>query len=453
MSGRRARVVIVGRPNVGKSTLYNRIIQRRDAIVDQRAGITRDRQESLAFWQERGFIIVDTGGYEIESEDELARHIQEQLNYAIDQADVIIFLVDGKDGLTPIDSHIASLLRKTSKPVILTVNKIDAPRHQDRIYDFCQLGLSDPIAISAEHNINLSELLNRILALLPTEDSGEKEPDASLIKVAIIGRPNVGKSSLINRILGEERLIVHDIPGTTRDAIDSLVEIRGERYIFTDTAGLKRKARVKDKIDRISMLMSLKRIKRADIAVLLIDATEGVCEQDARIAKYVDEAGRGIILAVNKWDLIRGPKNSETLFIQHIRERMPYLSYAPVCFLSALTGQGVASLFPLIKRVFGEYNRKIPTAQLNALFQDIIERQPPPLYRQRPVKIYYITQLAVCPPSFICFVNNPDGITPAYERFLINQLREAFGFQGTPLRLLFRPRRSSRKSSLKLASR
>jgi GTP-binding protein len=445
---REPRVVIVGRPNVGKSTLYNRIIHRRDAIVDQRAGVTRDRQEARTQWQDRSFIIIDTGGYETDSPDDLADQIQLQLNLAIDKADVIVFLVDAKDGLTPVDVQMASLLRRTNKPIILAINKIDAPQHYNRVYDFYSLGLASFIPISAEHNENISELLDRIIELFP-QGMPEEVTLEPTIKIAIIGRPNVGKSSLINKLLREERVIVHEIPGTTRDAVDSILEMGNDRYLLTDTAGIRRKAKVKDKIDKVSMLQTLKRIKRSHISVVLLDAMEGVSEQDARIAGYVHEAGRAIILGVNKWDLMKDKDDNEALFIQHIRQKMPFIHYAPICFLSAITGEGLEGMFRLIKKVFREYSKKVPTPKLNTLFQDVTQRHPPPLHKHKPIKFYYLTQIMTAPPSFLCFVNHPQAIPPSYQRFLLNQLRETFGFQGTPIRLIFRPRKPSKNKSPK----
>jgi GTP-binding protein len=434
-------VIIVGRPNVGKSTLYNRIVHRRDAIVNQTAGVTRDIQKTKTRWRERRFIIGDTGGYEISPTDDLIGKIQFQLDLAIKRADIIIFLVDAKEGLTPLDRQMASLLRKADKPIILSINKVDVPQHFGRVYDFYPLGFEDPIPISAEHNIGISELLERVEGLIsPQQSENGIEP---AIRIAIVGRPNAGKSSLVNKLLGEERVIVHQVPGTTRDAVDVILELKGSKYILTDTAGIRRKGKVKDKIDQVSMLIALKRIKRSDIAVLLLDAEEGITDQDARIAGYVHEAGRAIIIGVNKWDLIEDSDYNKVLFNQHMRERMAYLDYAPTFFLSAKTGQGIDSLFPLLRKVFKEYSKKIPTPQLNTFLQETVQRHSPPLYQQKPIKFYYITQIMTKPPSFLCFVNYPQGIHSTYQRYLQNQLREALGFLGTPIRLFFRARKKS----------
>jgi GTP-binding protein len=442
MVEKKPTVIIVGRPNVGKSTLYNRIIHRRDAIVNHTAGVTRDRQETKAQWHDKTFIIVDTGGYETAPPDDLTAQIQLQLNQAIKETGIIIFLVDAKEGLTPLDSHMASLLRKVDKPIILAINKVDVPQHYSRVYDFYPLGLEDPIPISAEHNIGISELLDRVERLISPQ-SPENEIE-HIMRIAVVGRPNVGKSSLINRLLGEERVIVHQVPGTTRDAVDTILELKGSKYILTDTAGIRRKGRVREKIDKVSMLMALKRIRRSDIAVLLLDA-EGVTEQDARIAGYVNEAGRAIIIGVNKWDLIEDNGNNKALFNELIRERMAQMNYVPTFFLSAKTGQGVNSLFPLLKKVFKEYSKEIPTRELNNFLQETVERHSPPMYRQKSIKFYYITQIMTKPPSFLCFVNYPQGIQSAYQRYLENQLRKASGFQGTPIRLIFRARKRGQK--------
>lgn len=435
-------VAIVGRPNVGKSTLYNRIIHRRDAIVNHTAGITRDRQETKAQWRDKSFIIIDTGGYETAPPDDITAQIQVQLNQAVKKADIFIFLVDAKEGLTTLDSHMASHLRKADKPIILAINKIDVPQHYSRVYDFYPLGIEHFIPISAEHNIGVSELLDRVEKLLsPQGPENESEPT---MRIAAIGRPNAGKSSLINRLLGEERVIVHQLPGTTRDAVDTILEVKGIKYILTDTAGIRRKGRVRDKIDKVTMLMTLKRIKRSDIAVLLLDAEEGVTEQDARIASYVHEAGRAIIIGVNKWDLIEDNDYNRALFNQNIKEKIGCLDYAPIFFLSAKTGQGVNNLFPLLKKVFNEYSKEIPTPKLNDFLQETVLRHVPPLYHKKPIKFYYITQIMTKPPSFLCFVNYPQGIKSSYQRYLQNQLREALGFQGTPIRLHFRARKGTK---------
>ena len=442
MPERKPTVVIVGRPNVGKSTLYNRIVHRRDAIVNHTAGVTRDRQEAKAHWRDKSFIIADTGGYETVPADDLTAQIQLQLNQAIKKADIIIFLGDAKEGLTLLDSQMASLLRKADKPIILAINKVDAPQHYNRVYDFYPLGLGDPIPISAEHNIGVSELLDRVESLLASNaPEDESEPT---MRIAVIGRPNVGKSSLINRLLGEERVIVHQVPGTTRDAVDTILEIKGSKYVLTDTAGIRKKGRVSDKVDRVSMLMALKRIKRSDIGLLLLGAEEGITEQDARIASYVQEAGRAIIIGVNKCDLIEDNDYNRALFNRRIREKMPYLDYASIFFLSTKTGQGLNRLFPLLKQVFKEYSKELPTPKLNDFLQEAVQRHTPPLYRQKPIKFYYITQIMTRPPSFLCFVNYPQGIQAPYQRYLQNQLREAHGFRGTPIRLLFRARKGDK---------
>lgn len=435
-------VTIIGRPNVGKSTLFNRIIQQRKAIVSEVPGLTRDRNYAEASWRDRSFVLVDTGGIEPSAPDNIMRQVLEQTRIAIEEADVLIFLVDGKEGITPLDMEVAEMLRKVQTPVLLVVNKIDSAHHEERGYEFYQLGVEKIFPISAIHGRGVGELLDRLYEMLgtttPRESPEEREVRA---KVAVVGRPNVGKSSLINRLLGKERLLVHDKPGTTRDSIDTLIKADGEVYLFVDTAGIRRKARIHQDIEEQSVLMAQRSIDRCDVALLVIDATQGVVDQDIWIAAYVEKKGRGSILVMNKWDLVAKDQSTAGTYVKEIHQRLGYLSYAPVIFVSALTGQRVTKIFPLIRSVTEEFRKRIPTAEVNTFFTSVWEQRHPPLYRGKRTKLYYATQVRHSPPTFVLFVNEPSGVPAPYLRYLQNRLREVYGFQGVPLKILCRRRR------------
>lgn len=433
-------IAIVGRPNVGKSTLFNRLARKRKAIVEDEPGVTRDRNYVEASWDDHPFILIDTGGFEPAAKERLQQQIRDQAEVAIQEADLILFLMDGKEGLMPTDVEVAGYLRKISKPVFYVINKIDGERQEEAIFDFYRLGVPSLYSISAEHGRGVGDLMDEVLKALPP-DLPLGERTAEQIRVALVGRPNVGKSSLLNRLIGRPRAIVDSSPGTTRDAIDTHFSKEGRDYIFVDTAGIRRKSKVTERLEKYSAIKALKSLERCDVAVILLDGFEGLTEQDARIAQYAAESGRAIILGVNKWDLVQKESSTPEHYKERIREEMKTLDYVPILFLSALTGQRVAKIFDTIEQVVAEHRKRISTAELNAWLKEAVQSYPPPLYRNRSVKFYYISQVAVAPPTFVFFTNEPRGIGESYQRYLTRRLRENYGFTGTPLRLLFRHRR------------
>jgi GTPase len=434
-------VAIVGRPNVGKSTLYNRISGGRPAMVEDKPGVTRDRRYGEADYLGRTFRIVDTGGLDPAAEEgALQAGVHRQARKALGEADVILFVVDVRDGLTPTDREVADILRQTDKPVLVVANKVDSEKQEALVGEIYELGLGDVFAVSANHGRGSVELLDTLLTLLPPEEASEAQA-APGVRIAFVGRPNVGKSSLVNRLLGEERVLVHDLPGTTTDPIDTPVEIAGRRYVLVDTAGVRRKARIEDPTEKISVSMALGQIARADVAILVIDAETGPVEQDARIAGAIEEAGRGAIIAVNKSDL---PIDEKKLRHQ-IADNLPFLAFAPIRFTSAKTGSGVVDLLGAADVAFEEHGKRIPTGELNRFFQEVCETTPPPTFRGKPVRIYYISQPGVHPPTFVLWANRPELVHHSYRRFLMNQLRDRFGFRGTPLRIVTRRRQKSQK--------
>lgn len=433
-------VAIVGRPNVGKSTLFNRLTAARTAIEEKVPGVTRDRLYGVAEWRNRKFIIVDTGGLTFERRDPLLRQVRLQAELAIEEARVILFLLDGREGLNPLDQEIAGLLRRSGKPVLPVVNKIDHLYAAEEITSFYRLGMGEPLSVSAAHGRGTGDLLDRVCDLLP-EEREAGAAGAETVRVAVVGRPNAGKSQLINTILGRERVIVSATPGTTRDAIDTPFEHDGTTFTLIDTAGVRRKSKVKEAVEYYSVLRALKAVERADVALLLLDAEQGSAEQDQRLAGYVDKAGRGLIIGVNKWDLITGRKEARREWLDRIGRDFAFVSYAPVLFFSALTGSRVEQLFPLITRVHRELYKRIPTALLNELVEDALAVNPPAAAKGKQLKIYYAAQISGRPPTFAFFVNNPRLVHFSYRRYLENRLREAFDFTGTPLRLNFRARR------------
>lgn len=432
-------VAIVGRPNVGKSTLFNRLIGRRIAIVEDTPGVTRDRIYGDAEWLQYAFTLIDTGGIEPESLDKIAVQMRRQAELAIETADVILFLVDGREGMTTADVEVASMLRRCRKPVVLGVNKVDAQKFEDSVYEFYSLGLGDPITISASQGLGLGDLLDAVVHGFPVAPEGEEE---KRINIAVVGKPNVGKSSLVNALLGEERTIVSDVPGTTRDSIDTPFEHGGRLYTLVDTAGIRRKRSIEDEsIERYSVIRSLAAVRRADVVLIVCDASEGLSEQDVRIAGYAHEEGKPSVLLVNKWDLVEKDTHTIEKFRKDILVDLAFMSYVPMLFLSAKTGQRVNRVLDMADSVYEQSCRRIPTGTLNDIVGEAIMANEPPSDKGRRLKIYYATQAAVRPPTFIVFVNDEALVHFSYQRYLENYLRKSFGLDGTPVRLFFRSRK------------
>lgn len=431
-------VAVVGRPNVGKSTLFNAIVKKRISIVEDIPGVTRDRIYFDGEWLNHEFTMIDTGGIEFLTKDNQAipTMMRYQAELAIDEADVILFVTDGKQGVTAADQEVANILRSSRKPVILVVNKIDSINQEANIWEFYNLGIGDPIGISAKNLMNLGDLLDDVVSNFP-EHYGEEENE-DLISVALVGRPNVGKSSLMNALLGQERVIVSNVPGTTRDSIDTYWTHDEQEFVLIDTAGMRRKSKIDLPVERYSIVRSLRSIDRANIVVLVIDAVDGVTEQDKKIIGYAHDSGKGIVVVVNKWDLIEKDDKTMNKFIEDIRDEMAFLQYAPVLFISALTKQRVHKLADILKHVSEQQHMRIPTSTLNQLVDDAQLTNPIPTKNGRMPKIYYMTQASVAPPTFVLFVNEPELIHFSYIRFLENKLRESFGFEGTPIRLVLR---------------
>ncbi|MBR7024637.1 MAG: ribosome biogenesis GTPase Der [Selenomonadaceae bacterium] len=430
-------VAIVGRPNVGKSTLFNQIGKKRLSIVDDMAGVTRDRIYMDATWLDKEFTLIDTGGIEIKSSDKILTEIRAQAKIAVEEADAIIFVVDGRAGLTSADEDIGKLLRGTDKPVIVAVNKIDNLQLESETYEFYNLGLGEPIGISASNALNLGDLLDAVIKTFPQAEQEVRDEDE--IRIAVIGRPNVGKSSLVNKLLGEERVIVSDIPGTTRDAIDTHFFLNGTKFTLIDTAGMRRKSKIEDAVERYSVIRSLRAIDRADVVLMLIEATVGVTEQDKKIAGYAHDSGKGCVIVVNKWDIFPNKHDRSTnRFTDDLRNRLGFLQYAPVVYASALTGQRVDRVTELVKFVAEQQSMRIQTSVLNELIRDAVAVNPPPSKKGKAAKIFFVTQADICPPRFIIFVNEPELLHFSYLRFIENRLRESFGFEGTPLKFFVR---------------
>jgi GTP-binding protein len=436
-----AIVAIVGRPNVGKSTLFNRLIGQRLAIVEDVPGVTRDRLYGETEWTGHRFTLIDTGGIEIEGNTDISIQTKKQAEIAIAEADLILFMTDGKQGLQADDREIADYLRKSKKPVLLVVNKIDNLAMVQNMYDFYELGLGDPLEISAVNGLNIGDLLDEIIASIPS-DLTEQEEDDSL-KISFIGRPNVGKSSLINSILGEDRVIVSNVPGTTRDAIDTLFEWNEKKYTLIDTAGMRKKSKIYENVERFSVLRALRAVDRSDVVMMVLDAVEGVTEQDQRIAGYAHEKGRGIVLVVNKWDLVEKDSKTADQMAKKIKDDLIFVTYAPIVFVSALTGQRISRLLEVVDYVSEQQNLRLQTSSINDLLQEAMRMNPPPNTAGRRLKIYYVSQVAVKPPVFVFFVNNPELAHFSYIRYLENQIRATYGFEGTPIKLTFRARERS----------
>ena len=463
-------VAIVGRPNVGKSTLFNRMVGERAAIVEDTAGTTRDRTYGEAEWNGRRFLMVDTGGLELEPGTTIEARVQDQARIAVEEADVVLFVVDAAAGLAPLDHEVADRLRRTRRPTILVINKADNPRREAEGAEFYALGFDPAITVSAQHGRNTGDLADLIVEALPPPTEAERaasvigaeelSPDGELPtdeelaelaeteigppRVAIVGRPNTGKSTLVNRVLGTERMIVSEVPGTTRDAVDAEVVVDGEPMILIDTAGIRRRGSIQRGTERYSVLRSLKAIDRADVAVVLTDANEGFTAQDAHVVGYVLEAGKGLVVVVNKWDAIERDEHTADEWLHTLRRDAPYLEWADIVFASALTGQRVDRILRQARRVAEERYRRVPTAEVNRVVGDAAAAHPPPVARGRRAKILYATQVAVAPPTFVIFVNDPQLFHFSYQRYLENRLRDAFGFAGTPIRIRFRARTAER---------
>ena len=432
-------VAIVGRPNVGKSTLFNYIVGKRISIVEDTPGVTRDRVYAEGNWRGRSFTLVDTGGIEPESDDVILSQMREQANLAISMADVIVFVTDLKQGVTAADSDIALMLKKSKKPIVLVCNKADNyGKVSDDIYEFYNLGLGEPYRVSAANAIGIGDMLDAIYEALPPQTDDEN--DEEIIKVAIIGKPNVGKSSLVNKILGENRVIVSNVAGTTRDAIDSEFENEFGKYIFIDTAGIRRKSKVSEKLEKYSVMRSLLAVERADVCLLMIDANEGVTEQDTKIAGEAHEAGKGIIIVVNKWDEYEKENGTLEQYKKDVYNKLSYLSYAPILFISAKTGQRVNKLFEMINSVASQNALRVSTSVLNQVLNEAIAIVQPPTDKGKRLRIFYMTQASTKPPTFVVFVNDKDLFHFSYERYLVNQIRKEFGLVGTPVRIIVRER-------------
>ncbi|AGK97302.1 ribosome biogenesis GTPase Der [Clostridium pasteurianum] len=432
-------VAIVGRPNVGKSTLFNKLAGKRISIVEDTPGVTRDRIYAEAEWLSNLFTIIDTGGIEPENSDIIVAQMRRQAQMAIETADVIVFIVDGKQGLTDADNEVALMLRKSKKPIVLVVNKIDKLADEQNSFEFYNLGIGEPIAISASQGLGLGDMLDKIVEHFKEIVNIDEQDEYT--KIAVVGKPNVGKSSLINKLLGEDRVIVSDIPGTTRDAVDSYLETEEGKFILIDTAGLRRKSKVKEEIERYSVIRTLAAIERADVCILILDATEQLSDQDEKIIGYAHELSKAIMVLVNKWDLIEKDDKTMDLFKKNIQYKLSFMAYAQYLFISAKTGQRVNKVLDEVKKCYDNYSRRISTGVLNDVVSKAVLMKEPPVVALKRLKIYYVTQVAIKPPTFIFFVNDTEAIHFSYERYLENKLRESFDFSGTGIKVIFRERK------------
>lgn len=439
-------VAVVGRPNVGKSTLVNRVVARGEAIVEKVPGVTRDRNYFTASWRGRDFRIVDTGGLDPVSEEDLTRAIGRQAMAAVREADLVLMLVDAVEGVTPLDQEVAQELRKTGKPVMLVANKVDNASREREAVEWYSLGLGDPWPVSAMHGRNVGDLLDAVLEALPEEMPEEGMEQVSEMVVAIVGRPNVGKSTLFNALLAEERSITSEIPGTTRDAVDTLLEIDGKRYRFIDTAGWRRRSRVRESVEFYSLVRVWRAIDRSQVALLVVDASGGVTDQDQKIAARIKEDGRACVVVLNKWDLVKGSGKAEEV-LEDAREKLRFIDFATFLKVSALTGAGLGKLLPAVDRARANWESRIQTSRLNDLLHRVLSQSPPPSRKGKRLQLYYVTQARCAPPQFVFFVNRPDLADAAYERFLERKLRETFDLEGTPLRIVLRPRHRLRDAT------
>lgn len=431
-------VAIVGRPNVGKSTLFNIFANSRISIVEDTPGVTRDRLYADTEWLDNEFMMEDTGGIEIMNTDKIAVSIRQQAQIAIAEADVILFVCDARAGITHEDAEVAKMLRQSKKPIVLAINKADSPKQEMEIFEFYNLGIGEPIPVSAANHLGLGDLLDAVVEKFPETSAYGEDGNEDEIKVALIGRPNVGKSSIFNTLVGEERSIVSDVAGTTRDAIDTPVIREGQKFLFIDTAGMRRKARIDEPIEKYSIIRSLRAVDRSDVVLMVIDAIDGVTEQDKKIAGYAHEAGKGIVLVVNKWDLYDKDNTSTLRYTENLRRELVFMQYAPVVFVSAMTKQRIHRLPEVIHYVAEQNAMRISTSVLNQVVEDAIAINPPPTEKGQRLKILYATQVKIKPPTFVIFVNEPEIMHFSYQRYLENKLREAFGFEGTPLQMIIR---------------
>ncbi|MCX7991530.1 MAG: ribosome biogenesis GTPase Der [Proteobacteria bacterium] len=431
-------IVIIGRPNVGKSSLFNAIVGQKKAIVEDYPGVTRDRNYADFDYKGKSYTIIDTGGFFVHSEEPILKEIKKQVTLALEEADAVIALFDGKEGLNPLDKELVNFLRAYKKPVFYGINKIDHESHKDRIVDFYELGLTKVYSLSAEHKIGIDELIEDISKIIVSENIDEKKYSA---RIAILGKPNVGKSSLINAMLGYERAIVSDIPGTTRDAIDTEVTIGSKTYLFIDTAGIRRKSRISLKLEKFSVMEAIRALERVDIALLVVDAYEGVSEQEQKIAELIKERGKGSIIVLNKWDKIEKGQEVKEFFLEKVKKELPFIDYSPKIFISAKEGIGIENIFKKIEAVSKSLNTRISTGILNRIIAELQERNPLPVYKGKRLKIYYGTQQDVSPPLFILFANYPVAIPPSSIKYIEKRLREKYNFEGAPLKILVRKKR------------
>ena len=436
----KAILAIVGRPNVGKSTLFNTLAGEKISIVEDHPGVTRDRIYADVTWLNHSFSMIDTGGIEMDSKDKMLKHMREQADIAIDTADVILFLVDVRQGLVDADFKVADMLRKSGKPVILVVNKVDNfEKYMPDVYEFYNLGIGDPHPISEASKLGIGDMLDAVMELFDLEKIEEEEDDRP--KIAIVGKPNAGKSSLINNLLGENRVIVSDVAGTTRDAIDTEIVYNGTEYVFIDTAGLRRKSKIKENIERYSIIRTVAAIERSDVVILMIDATEGVSEQDAKIAGIAHDRGRGLIIAVNKWDAIEKDNHTVKEYTKKVRDILSFVPYAEVIFISALTGQRTKKIFDMLETVIENHAMRIQTGVLNEILMEAVALQQPPSDKGKRLKLFYMTQVSTKPPTFVLFVNKKELMHFSYQRYIENRIRDTFGFMGTPIRIFIRERK------------
>ena len=436
----KAILAIVGRPNVGKSTLFNTLAGEKISIVEDHPGVTRDRIYADVTWLNHSFSMIDTGGIEMDSKDKMLKHMREQADIAIDTADVILFLVDVRQGLVDADFKVADMLRKSGKPVILVVNKVDNfEKYMPDVYEFYNLGIGDPHPISAASKLGIGDMLDAVLELFDLEKIEEEEDDRP--KIAIVGKPNAGKSSLINNLLGENRVIVSDVAGTTRDAIDTEIVYNGTEYVFIDTAGLRRKSKIKENIERYSIIRTVAAIERSDVVILMIDATEGVSAQDAKIAGIAHDRGRGLIIAVNKWDAIEKDNHTVKEYTKKVRDILSFVPYAEIIFISALTGQRTKKIFDMLETVIENHAMRIQTGVLNEILMEAVALQQPPSDKGKRLKLFYMTQVSTKPPTFVLFVNKKELMHFSYQRYIENRIRDTFGFMGTPIRIFIRERK------------